>query len=568
MALAWNLPVIIPRGNDENIRNLSIFPNIVALHPLDKVEVARFLMIICKKYNWKRVTLFVDSSLTVMSTTADVVQLFCVKYEMTCFQHQWSCFRCPDTDIDTDLIQAKSNSRVYILLMNIDDVRRLLIRATGLSMTQPEYLYIVPDIEGFEHTGLNVWQKNNSEDSLAKEAFRRVMLVLIKTPSQDSFSEMLLRLNRLMFDNDTSSYVTATYNDEELEGGDRFDTSAQQYILNGYYNCFLVYLTAVNDTLAQGGDIRDGQTFIRKIFNRTYLAGDRGEFQISAEGNRVVDMAVADMVDEASGTFQIIGDYVVLTRNFSLKPNYEKGWPSGGMYILNIPTCGFLGELCNSETFSLQLAMGLTFVIILCILTITSAVILRLRHVQKIKNLNWWRVQPDELQPVKLPNSRSIFSGSTNQNASTMTDVSITGRDYSLYQGTLVHMHLLTNNNIRVNASLLKEFQLVSMTSECLIRDMSHPNLLRILGACLEGEKKMLITEYCPKGTLQALIYIHKHPLRVHGRLTSEVCMIDSRFSVKVGYYGLPTIYESVKLRSKTQRQENGKMVAYVMDIT
>ncbi|KAH9508106.1 Nitrogen permease reactivator protein [Bulinus truncatus] len=268
-------------------------------------------------------------------------------------------------------------------------------------------------------------------------------------------------------------------------------------------------------------------------------------------------MAVADMVDEASGSFQIIGDYVVLTRNFSLKPNYEKGWPSGGMYILNIPTCGFLGELCNSETFSLQLAMGLTFVIILCILTITSAVILRLRHVQKIKNLNWWRVQPDELQPVKLPNSRSIFSGSTNQNASTMTDVSLTGRDYSLYQGTLVHMHLLTNNNIRVNASLLKEFQLVSMTSECLIRDMSHPNLLRILGACLEGEKKMLITEYCPKGTLQALIYIHKHPLRVHGRLTSEVCMIDSRFSVKVGYYGLPTIYESVRLRSKTQRQEN-----------
>lgn len=75
MALAWNLPVIIPRGNDENIRNLSYFPNIVALHPLDKVEVSRFLMTICKKYGWKRVSLLVDSDLTVMSTTATVVQL-------------------------------------------------------------------------------------------------------------------------------------------------------------------------------------------------------------------------------------------------------------------------------------------------------------------------------------------------------------------------------------------------------------------------------------------------------------------------------------------------------------
>ncbi|KAI8787306.1 atrial natriuretic peptide receptor 1, partial [Biomphalaria glabrata] len=54
-------------------------------------------------------------------------------------------------------------------------------------------------------------------------------------------------------------------------GSDTTETSAQQYILNGYYNCFLVYLTAVNDTLTHGGDIRDGQTFIKKIFNRTYL---------------------------------------------------------------------------------------------------------------------------------------------------------------------------------------------------------------------------------------------------------------------------------------------------------
>ncbi|CAL1534709.1 unnamed protein product, partial [Lymnaea stagnalis] len=47
------------------------------------------------------------------------------------------------------------------------------------------------------------------------------------------------------------------------------------------------------------------------------------------------------------------------------------------------------------------------------------------------------------------------------------------------------------------------------------------------------------------------ITYIHKHPIRVHGRLTSEVCMIDSRFSVKVGHYGLPTIYDTVKLEGK-----------------
>lgn len=35
------------------------------------------------------------------------------------------------------------------------------------------------------------------------------------------------------------------------------------------------------------------------------------------------------------------------------------------------------------------------------------------------------------------------------------------------------------------------------------IRDMSHPNLLRVVGAHLEGDKRTLVTEHCPKGSLQ-----------------------------------------------------------------
>ncbi|XP_059159102.1 atrial natriuretic peptide receptor 2-like [Physella acuta] len=51
-------------------------------------------------------------------------------------------------------------------------------------------------------------------------------------------------------------------------------------------------------------------------------------------------------------------------------------------------------------------------------------------------------------------------------------------------------------------------------------------------------------------------MYIHKQPIRVHGRLNSEACLIDSRFSVKVAYYGLPTIYDRIQLASKQQSNE------------
>lgn len=43
---------------------------------------------------------------------------------------------------------------------------------------------------------------------------------------------------------------------------------------------------------------------------------------------------------------------------------------------------------------------------------------------------------------------------------------------------------------------------------------------------------------------IKGLIYIQTSPLRIHGRLTSQCCWIDSRFALKIGDYGLPCLYK------------------------
>ncbi|CAL1542360.1 unnamed protein product, partial [Lymnaea stagnalis] len=53
-------------------------------------------------------------------------------------------------------------------------------------------------------------------------------------------------------------------------------------------------------------------------------------------------------------------------------------------------------------------------------------------------------------------------------------------------QGNLVRRHSLKEVDFIVNNALLREFE--------EIRDISHPNLLRVVGAWLEGDKKVIIT--------------------------------------------------------------------------
>ncbi|KAK3089985.1 hypothetical protein FSP39_008227, partial [Pinctada imbricata] len=95
------------------------------------------------------------------------------------------------------------------------------------------------------------------------------------------------------------------------------------------------------------------------------------------------------------------------------------------------------------------------------------------------------------------------------------------------------------------------------------VRELDHQNLCKLAGACVQVPHVCVLTEYCPKGSLSDLLlndeiplnwafrfsfstdiargmaYMHSHKL-YHGRLKSNNCVIDDRWTVKVTDYGLP----------------------------
>ena len=106
------------------------------------------------------------------------------------------------------------------------------------------------------------------------------------------------------------------------------------------------------------------------------------------------------------------------------------------------------------------------------------------------------------------------------------------------------------------------------------IKELQHDNLVRFYGACLDPVYPMLVTEYCPRGSLQDILeedemkidwnfrqslmtdilkglgYLHMTALMYHGNLKSSNCVVDSRFVLKLTDFGL------LAVRRKEEEEE------------
>ena len=138
---------------------------------------------------------------------------------------------------------------------------------------------------------------------------------------------------------------------------------------------------------------------------------------------------------------------------------------------------------------------------------------------------------------------------------------------FSLAGDRQVYTNVGYYKGIRVAVKNLKDTKVELHRSQLLelknIKDLSNDHLVKFFGICLDIPHCCILTEYCPRGSLQDILendqvkldtvfrmslihdivrgmhYLHHSEIKSHGSLKSSNCVVDSRFVLKITDFGL-----------------------------
>ncbi|KAF9422311.1 hypothetical protein HW555_001901 [Spodoptera exigua] len=419
-------------------------------------------------------------------------------------------------------------ARVVILSVRGSLVREFLLAAHTLGMTRGDWAFL--DVEIFQggYWGETGWAADDERDTAARAAYEALLRVSLKLPTGDRFDE---------FADAVRARAKQHYNYSFSDGEE------VNFFIGAFYDGVYLLGMALNETLTEGGDIRDGRNITKRMWGRDFH-GITGHVRIDAVGDRDADYAILDL-DPVTGKFEVVAFFHGL--NSSYKPVAGKAihWPGGRRGPPpDTPRCGFLWNdpMCQGG---------------------------KQARIDAELNNTSWRVRPEEVlvevgtgigaspalhsinEVLKYPREYrcSIYLGTPSLTLSSFT--------VGLYKGNRVAVKKIHRKKLDLNKKLLWEIKQA--------RNVSHENTARFIGACVDCPLVFVLTEYCPKGSLkdvlandelqldwnfrtslvhdivQGMCYLHGG-LGAHGKLRSSNCLIDGRFVLKISDYGLNTL--------------------------
>ncbi|XP_013162487.1 PREDICTED: atrial natriuretic peptide receptor 2 [Papilio xuthus] len=458
------------------------------------------------------------------------------------------------------LLDVSMYARVVILSVRGSLVREFLLAAHALGMTRGDWAFL--DVEIFQggYWGETGWEAGDERDTAARAAYEALLRVSLKLPTGDRFDEFA----------DTVRTRAKDHYDYSFSDGEEVN-----FFIGAFYDGVYLLGMALNETLTEGGDIRDGRNITSRMWGRDFH-GITGHVRIDPVGDRDADYAILDL-DPVTGKFEVVAFYYGL--NSSYRPVAGKAihWPGGRRAPPpDTPRCGFLGTdpMCQGEAQTVIIYCFIGLALFLMFAVTAACIAYKQARIDAEMNNMAWRVRPEEvllevgalgaspalhsLNEVLNIRIRSVGGSGTSAVSSVGgTPLTLSSFTVGLYKGNRVAVKKIHRKKLDLNKKLLWEIKQA--------RNVSHENTVRFIGACVDCPLVFVLTEYCPKGSLkdvlaneelqldwnfrtslvhdivQGMCYLHSG-LGAHGKLRSSNCLIDGRFVLKISDYGLNTL--------------------------
>ncbi|XP_017774638.1 PREDICTED: receptor-type guanylate cyclase gcy-28-like [Nicrophorus vespilloides] len=537
----WN--DMAPHGIINN--NSKLYPTLTRLSYCERHLKLVFTSVV-KYFGWKHIALVVDKT--------DLFSIMLGKnleYELKRQGLQVFVIELKGNDeemYDKYLKDASRYARVMILSIRASLVRKFMLAAHGLGMTKGDWVFMDLEMYKGSYWVDSIWSVGDKYDTIAKEAYEALIRVSLLQPTSDRFQD---------FANKVKERAQTDYN---YIMNSREDVD---FAIGAFYDGVYLLGMALNETLSMGGNIRDGLAITKLMWGRDFH-GISGYVAFDHNGDRVADYSI-QVLHPKTGKFYVVAHYYDLHKEYLPVPEQKIYWPGGREDPpLDIPEPGFLDDHPKRMNYDIILIIYGIVALGLILALIGWGCFKCTRQVRTDQNIMQWRVRPDEMmfelgilydyEPEfpSLPESLDVSSSRPS------FINSLQSTPIGMYKGTRVFIKKIVKKNMDINKKVLSEIKQVI--------NIGHENTIRFLGACIENPGILIITEYCPRGSLRDVLdnneinlnwknklslieniakgmqYLHNSEVSVHGKLNSHNCLIDGDFVLKICDFGLTTL--------------------------
>ncbi|KAI4816533.1 hypothetical protein KUCAC02_008856, partial [Chaenocephalus aceratus] len=483
------------------------------------------------------------------------------------------------------------------------------------------------------------WQNSDPDWADPIKVFKSVFVITYRPPDNPEYKDFQRKLHARA----------------QRDFGVHLEPSLKDYIAGSFYDGFVLYAMALEETLADGGEQNDGINITMRTQNRRFW-GVTGLVTTDQKNARDIDVNLWAMTNQETGEYGIVAYYNGSNKDIIWSQTEKIHWPNGGPPLDN-PPCVFSTDdpSCNDGHLPVLgiVAVGSGLALIIFgissfliyrhqwsfadgheaaeMFTAVSKIIRLLRglHVQyrpavdltcrtvsnprgvgvcvavypetaaplrfapdvlirsdaissslvlvvcqKLKLEKelagmLWRIRWEDLQ-FESPNKYYKRAGSRltlSQRGSSYGSLITAHGKYQLFaktgyfKGNLVAIKHVNKKRIELTRQVLLELK--------HMRDVQFNHLTRFIGACIDPPNICIVTEYCPRGSLQDILenesinldwmfryslindivkgmnYLHNSYISCHGNLKSSNCVVDSRFVLKITDYGLASFRSS-----------------------
>uniref|UniRef100_A0AAR2K2A5 Guanylate cyclase n=1 Tax=Pygocentrus nattereri TaxID=42514 RepID=A0AAR2K2A5_PYGNA len=371
--------------------------------------------------------------------------------------------------------------------------------------------------ESLSNEALQPWHSSELQWKDPIRMFRNVFVITYREPDNPEYAAFQTELHKR---------ATQDFNVQ-------LEPSLMDFIAGCFHDGFVLYAKALSEALADGVSQNNGLDIIMRMQNRS-IWGVTGLVSTDRNNARYTDFSLWAMSNLTTGQYAVSLSQRFLPDKIS---------------VLGVVAVG----------------SGLALIIF----GMSSFLIYRKLKLEKELAGMLWRIKWEDLK-FESPNKYHKRAGSrltlSQRGSSYGSLISAHGKHQlfaktGYFKGNLVAIKHVNKKRIELTRQVL--FELKHM------RDVQFNHLTRFVGACIDPPNICIVTEYCPRGSLQDILenesinldwmfrfslindivrgmnYLHTSYIGSHGNLKSSNCVVDSRFVLKITDYGLASFRSS-----------------------